>query len=79
VTVYDGVGVLIVPCKRGKFKAQRVALQDGKLIVLSELTDNRALMWAHKTAAENFTLLATELARGAVELSQPEQLTLNFK
>lgn len=78
-TLYDGVGVLILPCRRGKFKAQRVALKNGEVVVLSELTFNRNIMWAHKSAAQDFTLLATDLARGKVELSQPEQLTLNFE
>ena len=76
---YDGVGVLILPCRKGKYKAQRVALKGSEVVVLSELTDNRAMMWAHKTAAEDFTLLATDLARGKLELSQPEQLTLRFE
>lgn len=77
-TLYDGVGVLIVPCRRGKFKAQRIGIKDGGVVVLSELTDNRNIAWAHKSAAQDFTLLATDLARGKVEFSQPEQLSLKF-
>lgn len=78
-TLYDGVGVLITPCRRGKFKAQRIALKSGEVVVLSELTENRTIMWAHRSAAQDFVLLATDLARGKVELSQPEQLTLKFE
>lgn len=78
-TLYDGVGVLILPCRRGKYKAQRVALKDGALVVLSELTTGRHMLAAHKSASQDFTLLATELARGHVELSHPEQLTLHFE
>lgn len=77
--MYDGVGVMILPGRRGKFKAQRVALKNGSLVVLHELTNNRALLWAHKEAQNDFTLLATDLARGKVELSQPEQLSLKFE
>jgi hypothetical protein len=79
VTEYDGVGVVIVPCRRGKFKAQRIGIKDGKVVVLSELTDNRNVMWAHKTAAQDFVLLATDLARGKIEFSHPDQLNLKFE
>lgn len=78
-TLYDGVGVLLLPCRRGKYKAQRVALKDGAIVVLSELTTDRHMSAAHKCATQDFLLLATELARGHVELSQPEQLTLHFE
>lgn len=76
---YDGVGVLIVPSRRGKFKAQRIGLKGTEVVVLSELTDNRHILWAHKAAAQDFVLLGTDLARGKVELSQPEQLSLKFE
>lgn len=79
MTLYDGVGVIIVPGPRGKFKAQRIGLRGKEVVVLEELTDNRNIMWAHRVAARDFTLLATDLARGKVELSIPEQLTLKFE
>lgn len=79
MTLYDGVGVVIVPCRRGKFKAQRIGLKAGQVVVLEELTDNRNMLSAHRSASQDLVLLATDLARGKIELSQPEQMTLRFE
>jgi hypothetical protein len=80
VTRYDAIGVMILPCRKpGKFKACRVAIKDGQPVVLQELTENRVMSFAHKEARLDFELLLTDLARGKVELTVPEQLTLKFE
>lgn len=77
--VYDMVGNVIACHKPGKFKALRIAVKDGKVTVLAELTENRSLLTAHRVGRDDYERLATDLSRGKVVLTEPVQLRLKFE
>lgn len=74
--MYDGVGVIIRPAKRGKFSASRVFLKGNEVVKEVPLTGERIINYALKEARFSLIALATEYSRGKLEFQVPEQLKL---
>lgn len=77
---YESVGVVLACQGNHKYKAVRIGVAEGgEVIVLNEITYGRALSRALDCAAHDLELLATDISRGKVHLSEPKQLKLKFE
>lgn len=76
IETYDGAGVLVTRLRNGKYKAERIAVKDGRVIVLHQITTDRTLMWAHENATNDFRGLVTSINRGSVPLSAGEAISI---
>lgn len=73
---FDAAGILLTPLRNGKFKAERIGIRDGKIVVIHQITSDRNLTWAHRAGGEDYAGLVTSINRGSIPLVVQDPITI---